>query len=348
MKFGLFDHIDRADRPLAQQYDERFELVAAADEAGFYCYHVAEHHSTPVNTVPVPSIYLGAIARLTKRIRLGPLVYLLPLHSPLRIIEEICILDHLSHGRLEVGVGRGTSAIEFGFQNVDYDRSREMFIDAFNCVVEGLTHDQLTYRGAYNSYDDVPMALRPLQQPYPAFWYGSTNEAGSTWAGEHGMNFTAAGSGAFAKKNIAAYSAALAKRGGPEFPRPEFSGGAAISVLREIYVADTEAEARRIAKPAHDHLYANQTYLRRRQNVATPTTRAGDFDDAVREGTAIVGTPESVYAEIVRQEEELGINYIIAYFMFGTMSLADSLRSLQLFATEVKPRFDESYFPSQQ
>ena len=110
MKVGIFDHVERAaDRPIAQTLDERLKFAAAADEAGIYCLHVAEHHATPLNLVPVPGVYLGAVARATKRMRIGPLVYLLPLFSPLRLAEEICILDHLSNGRLEVGVGRGVS-----------------------------------------------------------------------------------------------------------------------------------------------------------------------------------------------------------------------------------------------
>src|SRR5499427_8742593 len=105
MKVGIFDHVERAaDRPIATTLDERLTFAAAADDAGIYCLHVAEHHATPLNLVPVPGIYLGAVARVTKRMRLGPLVYLLPLYSPLRLAEEIAILDHLSHGRMEVGV----------------------------------------------------------------------------------------------------------------------------------------------------------------------------------------------------------------------------------------------------
>ncbi|MGH7035997.1 MAG: LLM class flavin-dependent oxidoreductase, partial [Stellaceae bacterium] len=68
MKVGLFDHVERADRPLADQYDERLKFAASADEAGFYCLHVAEHHCTPLNMVPEPSVYLAAVARATKRI----------------------------------------------------------------------------------------------------------------------------------------------------------------------------------------------------------------------------------------------------------------------------------------
>jgi alkanesulfonate monooxygenase SsuD/methylene tetrahydromethanopterin reductase-like flavin-dependent oxidoreductase (luciferase family) len=94
MKVGLFDHVEQSDRALATVFDERLTFVAAADEAAIYCLHVAEHHATPLNMVPVPGVYLGAVARATKRIRLGPLVYLLPLYSPLRLIEEIFMLDH--------------------------------------------------------------------------------------------------------------------------------------------------------------------------------------------------------------------------------------------------------------
>ena len=106
MKIGLFDHLERSDRPLAIEYDERLTFAVAAEAAGFYCLHVAEHHGTPLNMVPVPGVYLGAVARATTRMRLCPMVYLLPLYSPLRLIEEICMLDHLSRGRLDIGQAR--------------------------------------------------------------------------------------------------------------------------------------------------------------------------------------------------------------------------------------------------
>lgn len=349
LQFGLFDHIDRSDRPLAQQYDERLELIAAADTAGFYGYHLAEHHATPLNTTPVPGVFLGAAARVTQQIRLGPMVYLLPLYSPLRLIEEIAMLDHLSHGRMEIGVGRGVSPYELNFHHVDAEKSRDIFIDAYECVLAGLTHDRLTHHGSYFSYDDVPIVLRPLQQPHPAMWYGSSNAVGSTWAGERGLHFVTNGGTVRAKGNIDAFVTALAQRGtGSAVPHPQFTGGTAIGITRHVVVAETLAEARRIAKPAHDHLHANQTFLRRESarkagvnggGVATaaPPT-AADFDAAIAEGSTIAGTPETVRAEIERQVDALGINYLIGYFMFGTMTLDDALRSLELFATEVKPK----------
>jgi len=343
MKIGLFDHVDRNDRPLATQFDERLQFVAAADDAGFYCYHVAEHHASPLNTVPVPGVWLGAVARATKRMHLGPLVYLLPLYSPLRLIEEICMLDHLSNGRLEVGVGRGVSPFELQHHKVDHGESRDIFFDAFACVSAGLAADKLTYSGKYYTYKDVPMALRPLQTPHPAFWYGSSNATGSTWAGEQGLHFVTNGGVTRAKANIDAFRQAFAKRGKAAAPKAEFPGGVAVGVSRQIVVADTDEAARRIAGPAFDHHHANLTYLWRLNvgdelAVRNVVPMAATLDDAMREGTVIAGTPDTVAAEIRRQAAELGINYLITYMMFGTMTLPDALRSLALFRTEVMPK----------
>jgi alkanesulfonate monooxygenase SsuD/methylene tetrahydromethanopterin reductase-like flavin-dependent oxidoreductase (luciferase family) len=135
MKFGIFDHLERSeDRSLATQFDERIAFATAADKAGIYCLHVAEHHSSPLNMVPAPGIYLGAVARATETMRLGPLVYLLTLTTPLKLAEEVCILDHLSNGHFELGVGRGVSPFELNFHNVDHADSREIFFDAYDCL----------------------------------------------------------------------------------------------------------------------------------------------------------------------------------------------------------------------
>ena len=96
--FGMFDWIDRRHVPLHQLYADRLELLEKADAAGFFCYHLAEHHGTPLGMAPSPAVFLAAAAQRTRRIRLGPLVYLLPLYNPLRLIEEVCMLDHLWEG----------------------------------------------------------------------------------------------------------------------------------------------------------------------------------------------------------------------------------------------------------
>jgi len=343
MQVGLFDHLENSGRPLASLYDERLQFVVAAEEAGFYCLHVAEHHASPISMVPVPGVYLGAVARATKKIHLGPLVYLLTLYSPLRMIEEISMLDHLSHGRLEIGVGRGVSPFELSYHKVDHDESRDIFIDAYKCVTAGLTNETLSYAGKYFTYKDVPMAMRPMQLPMPPFWYGSSNTIGATWAGEHGMHFTANGPTSRAKVNIDAFREALDKRGGAASPKAEFSGGTAIGVLRQIVVADSDAEAVRIAKPAAEYHLGSLNWLRAKHGFTDHADRlrtpgAATFDDLVREGIVIAGSPDTVVREIERQTAALGINYLLTYLFFGTMTLADALGSLTLFRTEVMPR----------
>ena len=344
MKVGLFDHIGRADKPLAQLFDERLKFYGAADRAGFYCVHIAEHHCSPVNMAPSPSVFLAALARETKQIRLGPLCYLLTLYSPLRILEEISMLDHLSHGRMEVGVGRGVSPFELGYHNIDHSKSRDMFIDAYQCLRQGMGAKVMNYEGPYYTYRDAPVELHPLQSP-PAFWYGSSNVTGSTWAGEYGMHFTANGPTEFAKVNIDAFKEALAKRGGPEVSKPEFKGGAAVGALRQIVVAETDEEALRIARPAAEKHLEELNWLRTKHNINEFTSRlnvprAATLEGMMKEGTIIAGSPKTVLNEILHQTEVLGTNYVLGYMMFGSLSIEDALRSLELFRTEVMPAIE--------
>ena len=343
MKFGIFDHVEQSDRPLATTYDERLTFAQAADEAGFYCLHLAEHHCTPLNMVPVPGVYMGALARLTKRMRFGPLCYLLPLYSPLRLCEEISMLDHLSGGRLEVGIGRGVSPFELNYHKVDHADSRNIFFDAYECLVKGLTSESLTHEGKYYTYKDVPMALRPLQAPHPAFWYGSSNEIGAKWAGEQGMHFVANGGTQQAKTNIGAFRQALDGRGGAAQPKAGFAGGTVIGALRHIYVADTDAEAARIMKPAFEHHLRSLNWLRDKHGSSEFTNRLNvhrgvSYEECEANGMVISGSPETVRRKITDQAGELGLNYLLSYLFYGTLSAADAHRSLQLFSTEVMPK----------
>src|ERR1700733_6036619 len=139
VEFGLFDWIDRGDGPVNELFNERLQLLEAADAAGFWCYHLAEHHQTPLGMAPSPALFLAAAAQRTSRIRLGPLVYLLPLYNPLRLIEEVCMLDQLSNGRLELGVGRGVTPYELAYYGVDPAGPRAIFNEALAVLIAGLT-----------------------------------------------------------------------------------------------------------------------------------------------------------------------------------------------------------------
>jgi hypothetical protein len=177
MRFGVFDHLDDSGRPLARHFAERLELIEAYDRAGFYGYHLAEHHNTPLGYAPSPGIFLAAVAQRTKRLKFGPMVYLLPLYHPLRLIDEVCMLDQMSGGRFLYGVGRGISPVEVGFYGVDFATGAERFREAFEVIRLGLTEDVLTYHGKYYDFDRVPIAMKPLQKPYPEL---GTGRAGPT------------------------------------------------------------------------------------------------------------------------------------------------------------------------
>src|SRR5215470_4854310 len=147
MDFGIFDHLDRNDLPLADYYEERLQLVEAYDAAGFHAYHLAEHHATPLGMAPAPSVFLAAVAQRTRRLRFGPLVYTLGLHHPLRVAEEICMLDHLSGGRLEVGIGRGISAYELGYYGVDPKEAQSIYVEALAVILQALTGGTVNFDG---------------------------------------------------------------------------------------------------------------------------------------------------------------------------------------------------------
>ena len=172
MEFGVFDHLDRHGGSLADYYEDRLRIAEAYDRAGFYAYHLAEHHSTPLGLAPSPSVFLAAVAQRTRRLRFGPLVWAMPLHHPLRLIEEICMLDQLSGGRLEIGFGRGSVPIELEYYGADPAEAQEIYAEAVELVLKGLTHKVLDFHGKRFSFRNVPMEIEPLQKPHPPIWYG--------------------------------------------------------------------------------------------------------------------------------------------------------------------------------
>src|ERR1700719_231971 len=185
MRFGVFDHLDDSGLPLTRHFEERLKLIEAYDRAGFYGYHLAEHHNTPLGYATSPGVFLSAVAQRTKQLRFGPMVYLLPLYHPLRLIDEVCMLDQMSGGRFLYGVGRGISPIEVGFYGIDFATGMEQFREAYDAIKIGLTEDELTYHGKFYDFDHVPIVMKPVQKPYPALSSGTSTPDSIPWAAEH-------------------------------------------------------------------------------------------------------------------------------------------------------------------
>src|ERR1700704_6383345 len=131
---------------------------------------MSEHHSTPLNLAPSPSVFLAAVTQCTKRLRMGALVYVLPAHHPLRLAEEICMLDHLSGGRVEVGIGRGASPHELHYFGVDPDHAPAMYFEAYTVIMQALTQTEVNSAGKYYSFENVPIEIKPAQLPHPPLW----------------------------------------------------------------------------------------------------------------------------------------------------------------------------------
>jgi alkanesulfonate monooxygenase SsuD/methylene tetrahydromethanopterin reductase-like flavin-dependent oxidoreductase (luciferase family) len=331
VQFGVFDHLDRGDLPLSDFYEARLKLIEAYDRAGFYAYHVAEHHSTPLGMAPSPSVFLSAVAQRTRRLRFGPLVYALPLHHPLRLIEEICMLDHLSGGRLDIGFGRGSSSIEIALYGQDPAKAQRIYAEALDLILRGLSERTLNFKGEFFSFDHVPMELEPLQKPHPPVWYGVHSVESAERAARQGLNIvsldTAHETRAFADR----YRKVWRETQG------ESRGTAKIGISRFIVVADSDPEALSVARRAYPVWHRSFTHLFRRYGGGPAHPRPPDFDGLAQAGQGVAGSPATVGAFLRSQLAESDATYLVGQFAFGDLSLAESLRSVELFTRRVMP-----------
>ncbi|MGH7113557.1 MAG: LLM class flavin-dependent oxidoreductase [Stellaceae bacterium] len=337
MHFGIFDHLDDSGQPLTRHFEERLQLVEAYDRAGFYGYHLAEHHNTPLGYAPSPGIFLAAVAQRTRQLRFGPMVYLLPLYHPLRLLDEICMLDQLSGGRLLYGVGRGISPVEVGFYGVDFATGAAQFREAFEVIRRGLTEDELTFHGEFYDFDHVPIVMKPVQQPLPV-WYGLGNPASVAWAAANAANTVTRRPPEQVRTITDSYRAEWKKLGRSEAELP------LLGVNRHIIIAKTEADALDTARRGYPAWRRHMGQLWHKYNVPFPLEAALPEDWSVlqQHGDAIAGTPAQVRDYIAGEIEATGVSYYVCDFAFGNISHGEAMRSIELFAEEVMPAFAES------
>jgi alkanesulfonate monooxygenase SsuD/methylene tetrahydromethanopterin reductase-like flavin-dependent oxidoreductase (luciferase family) len=331
MEFGIFDHLDRDGQPLAAYYESRLKLIEAYDAAGFYAYHLAEHHSTPLGMAPSPSVFLSAVAQRTARLRFGPLVYAMPLHHPLRLAEEICMLDHLSGGRLELGFGRGSSQYEIALYGEDPDRAQDIYAEGMEIVLAALAGGRLDYQGTYHRFDDVPLEIEALQKPHPPIWYGVHSTESAARAGAKGFNIAsldnAAQTGAFAD----AFRRSFEESGHDPVAMPK------IGISRFITVADTDAEALATARRAYPVWHRSFEHLFRLHGTRPNHPRPPEFDAMAERGLAFAGAPDTVTERLAAEVLESSVDYLIGQFAFGDQSPEECLNTVELFSSHVMP-----------
>ncbi len=337
IKFGVFDHLDASGRPLGEFYEHRLQLVELYERAGMYCYHTAEHHATPLGMCPSPSLLHSAIAQRTKTILFGPLVYTLALYHPLRLAEEICMLDHMSGGRFQVGVGRGISPFELGYYGVDASESQAIYHEAYAVVMQALGTKTLTHEGAHFTFRDVPVMMHPVQKPHPPLWYGVGNVEGVAWCVKNRVNAVVNGPLSRVREITDRYRAQWAAAGNNAGEMPK------VGTTRHVVIADTDAEAMKIARRAYARWWASFMFLWKKHDSA-PMFAAfpEDFDLVHKAGLAAVGSPSTVRRLLESEISQSGVNYLLCRFAFGDLALEESRRSVDLFAAEVMPHFKES------
>jgi alkanesulfonate monooxygenase SsuD/methylene tetrahydromethanopterin reductase-like flavin-dependent oxidoreductase (luciferase family) len=332
MKFGVFDHMDRAGGDIGRQFEERLRLIELYEQTGFHAYHLAEHHATPLGMAPSPSVFLAAVAQRTTTLRFGPLVYTVNLYHPLRLIDEICMLDQLSGGRLELGVGRGISPYEVGYYGVDPSTGPERFAEALEVILKGLTARRLDHAGRHFTFKDVPMEMRPVQQPHPPLWYGANSLESAGRLARQGCNtvvgMRAEGVGQFAARFRATWKAL--GRGEADMPM--------IGLSRHVVLGETDREARSMAKRAFALWYDALIHLWRAHGVGLPRQMIpAEFESALEGGYVVAGAPSTVRDRLKRDNAIAGINYCLCRLAFGDLSFDESRRSVELFAKEVMP-----------
>jgi alkanesulfonate monooxygenase SsuD/methylene tetrahydromethanopterin reductase-like flavin-dependent oxidoreductase (luciferase family) len=331
MEFGVFDHLDRTGTSLADYYEERLKIAEAYDRSGFYAYHLAEHHSTPLGMAPSPNVFLAALAQRTRRLRLGPMVYALPLHQPLRLIEEICMLDHMSGGRLDLAFGRGSSPIEIEYYGVDPAAAQEIYAEGVELILQGLTRDVLDFHGKHYNFDNVPMELRPLQKPHPPVWYGVHAPDSAVRAARRALNVIDLDPTPETRLTIDSYRSTWHELHGAAAPLPKLGLG------RFIVVAESDAAALALARRAYPVWHHSFTHLFRLRGRAQTHPRPADFDTLIARGQGIAGSPDHVTETLRRQLAETGCSYVVAQLAFGDLRREECLRSIALFANAVMP-----------
>ncbi len=328
MRLGLFSVVDHypieLGRSIGEFYAELLEQAEAAEEWGFDSFWVAEHHFHEYGGVPRPPVLLAAAAQRTRRIRLGSGVVVLPFNHPLRVAEDYAMVDVLSGGRLNLGVGSGYLTHEYAGFGVDPGEKRARFDEALEILLRAWTGERFSYAGAYHRVDEVRLNVRPVQQPRPPMWVATLRTDGGARVGERGLPamfipYASAETLEQMTDGLRGYRAAFTGAGG----RAE---DATAPFGFHAYCAEGTAEARAEARPFMERYVRTRLYA-----VQRP------FESLVEQDVVAIGDPDEVL-RVARRYQAAGFTHFLAIANFGGLPHKRVLRSMELMARHVLPR----------
>lgn len=329
-------------------YEEHLRQMVLYEELGYDAICMNEHHAKPYGLMPSPNIMAAALTQRTTRIKIGILGNLPALHGhPVRLAEEIAMLDVMSGGRIISGFVRGVPQ-EYLALSVPLAEARERLNEAWDLIVKAwTTHEPFEWRGKHWSYDRVSIWPRPLQQPHPPIVLPADSDEGLETAARRRVGTGVAyRSVERSRATFERYRAFAAKHGWT--PGPEHC-----HVLRNVYVAESNQRAREEAE-AHLHYMFQKLLSYHRGSMKlfgqSPPPRPAeirsaedlpfyelDFDLCQKEGLSIIGDADCVTREIQAQMRAMGAGVFMGLFQFGSMPHALAEKNIRLFAAEVLP-----------
>ena len=327
MKIGLFavaDHYPgELPRTTARFYDELLEQVEAADAWGFDSFWVAEHHFHPYGAIPRPPVWMAAAAQRTRRIRLGAGVVVLPFDNPLRTAEDYAMVDVLSQGRLNLGVGSGYLSHEYAGFGVDPATKRERFDEALEILFRAWTGERFSYHGTYHRVDDVQLNVVPVQRPRPPVWVAVLRNEAAPLVGARGLPVMTIPYAATERIDelgdvVRAFRAAFVGAGGRV-------DDATVPFGLHVHCAPETGQARAEADDAMARYVRTRLYARQRP-----------VDLLVDKDLVAFGSPGEI-VRIARRYEALGLTHLLAIVNFGGLAHERVLASMELLAKHVLP-----------
>ena len=348
MKFALFILASWTEKDAKAQsriYGEAVEQIQYAEELGFESVWIAEHHSSRYGIFPSLMPIVSYIAARTKNIRIGTGVSVLPFHNPILLAEESAMVDVLSNGRLEFGVGRGSAIYEYGNFDIDFGSRDLRFQEVLDIILGLWTTTRFTYHGEFYNVNDLTLAPSPLQQPHPPVFLAVSRTAASVdVAVSRDLPILTSFSTPEADNLglFTLYEERCAAAGkAPNLDRMPY--------FRFVHLAEDEKEAKEYPRESltwvrdlggyrrtlthGEEINVDLGHWRRTRQVDPPSY------ESELETTTYFGTPEECVHRIRKLQKEHHIGYFGASMSFGSMEHAKVMRSMELFAKEVMPKF---------
>jgi alkanesulfonate monooxygenase SsuD/methylene tetrahydromethanopterin reductase-like flavin-dependent oxidoreductase (luciferase family) len=345
MQFGNFLFPDCRDPERdGAVIDETLREARLADELGIDAIWLAEHHFDGICAYVDPISFAGALAASIRRAKIGFAVVQTALHHPIRLAEQLAVLDNISKGRLIVGLGRGSSYNIYDYQGfgIDHREAQARLDEAEAIMVRGWTEGQFEHHGRFWDLKVPMLRPRPFTKPHPSIIRAASGEASMLALARQGRPFLLnVQSTAVTRRRFERYRQAMREAG---FAAARITANLRQCwVWRNVFVAETDAEAARIGVPAFEAMAASRAVMRNRifrdtgLRIEVPASDLPAARASVEDGF-IHGTPARV-ADAIAELAALGIGGVIASFRIGPLPHEAAMASLTLFMREVAPAF---------